>query len=134
MPGWSIPAGARTAFFRPLAPGARGEAYLCVSALTPYKRLDIVVDACISARPAPRRHRHGPELARVAPPRGTYGDASQAGSLTRCVRDAVRRGAAPFLFPGEEEFGIAPLEGHGGGPAGRRLLAAAPWRKRWWTG
>jgi glycosyltransferase involved in cell wall biosynthesis len=108
----------RTAFFRPLAGEARGGAYLCVSALTPYKRLDLAVDACTRLGRRLDVIGTGPELARLR---------RQAGPTVRFLGwqpdDAVREAAArcrAFLFPGEEEFGIAPLEATA---AGRPVIA-----------
>ena len=108
----------RTAFFRPMAPEARGAAYLCVSALTPYKRMDIAVDACTRLGRRLDVIGTGPELARLR---------RRAGPTVRflgwqpdeAVREAVARCRA-FLFPGEEEFGIAPLEASA---AGRPVIA-----------
>jgi glycosyltransferase involved in cell wall biosynthesis len=108
----------RTAYFRPLAPDTRGEAYLCVSALTPYKRLDLAVDACTRLGRRLDIIGTGPELARLR---------RRAGPTVRFLGwqpdDAVREAAArcrAFLFPGEEEFGIAPLEATA---AGRPVIA-----------
>ena len=108
----------RTAFFQPLPPEGRGAAYLCVSALTPYKRLDIAVDACTRLGRRLDIIGTGPELARLR---------RRAGPTVRflgwqadeAVREAVTRCRA-FLFPGEEEFGIAPLEATA---AGRPVIA-----------
>ena len=108
----------RTAYFRPLASEALGEAYVCVSALTPYKRLDLAVDACTRLGRRLDVIGTGPELARLR---------RRAGPTVRflgwqpddAVRDAVARCRA-FLFPGEEEFGIAPLEATA---AGRPVIA-----------
>jgi glycosyltransferase involved in cell wall biosynthesis len=98
----------RTAFFRPLEGGALDDAYLCVSALTPYKRVDVAVDACtrlgrrldvIGAGPElpGLRRRAGPTIRFL----GWQPDESVRQAMARC---------RAFLFPGEEEFGIAPLE------------------------
>jgi glycosyltransferase involved in cell wall biosynthesis len=108
----------RTDFFRPLPPEQLGEAYLCVSALTPYKRLDIAVDACTRLGRRLDVVGSGPELARLR---------RRAGPSVRflgwqpdeAVAEAVARCRA-FLFPGEEEFGIAPLEATA---AGRPVIA-----------
>jgi len=108
----------RTDFFRPHAPDARGDAYLCVSALTPYKRLDLAVDACTRLGRRLDVIGTGSDLARLR---------RRAGPTVRflgwqpddTVREAVARCRA-FLFPGEEEFGIAPLEATA---AGRPVVA-----------
>src|SRR5262245_51439315 len=108
----------RTELFRPAEPGAIGDAYLCVSALTPYKRVDIAVDACTRLGRRLDVIGTGPELRRLR---------RRAGPTVRflgwqpdeTVRQAVARCRA-FLFPGEEEFGIAPLEATA---AGRPVIA-----------
>lgn len=82
--------------------------YLIISALAPYKRFDLAVAAC------ERLRRHlviigtGQDYRRLQ---------TLAGSYTRLlgwqpdevVRDYLRRAQA-LLFPGEEDFGIVPLE------------------------
>jgi glycosyltransferase involved in cell wall biosynthesis len=108
----------RTAFFRPVETGAVGDAYLCVSALTPYKRVDVAVDACTRLGRRLDVIGAGPELGRLR---------RRAGPTVRFLGwqpdEAVRQamaGCRAFLFPGEEEFGIAPLEASA---AGRPVIA-----------
>ncbi|HEX2500119.1 MAG TPA: glycosyltransferase [Methylomirabilota bacterium] len=108
----------RTAFFRPCETGAVGDAYLCVSALTPYKRVDVAVDACTRLGRRLDVIGAGPELERLR---------RRAGPTVRFLGwqpdEAVRAavvGCRAFLFPGEEEFGIAPLEASA---AGRPVIA-----------
>jgi len=82
--------------------------YLCVSALVPYKRIDLAVEACnrlgrplvvIGSGPESRR------LARLAGPTVTL-----AGWCTdHAIRDHLRHARA-LLFPANEDFGIVPLE------------------------
>jgi glycosyltransferase involved in cell wall biosynthesis len=108
----------RTEFARPTGPP--GEAFLVVSALTPYKRLDVAVDAftrlawrldIIGTGPeaAPLRRRAGPTVRFL----GWQPDSVVQEALARC---------RAFVFPGEEEFGIAPLEAMA---AGRPVIAYA---------
>ncbi len=86
----------------------REEFLLVVSALVPYKRVDLAVRAC-AARGWPLwLAGTGPERARLE---------RMAGSATRFlgwVPDgelaALYRRARAFLFPGREDFGITPLE------------------------
>jgi glycosyltransferase involved in cell wall biosynthesis len=110
----------RTRFFEPRPAADPEAAYLVVSALTPYKRLDVAVDAFTSLGWRLDVIGAGPELARLR---------RRAGPTVRflgwqpdeAVRDAVARCRA-FVFPGEEEFGIAPLEATA---AGRPVVAYA---------
>jgi glycosyltransferase involved in cell wall biosynthesis len=109
----------RTEFFRP-APAEVGEACLAVSALTPYKRLDVAVDAFTRLGRRLDVIGAGPEFRRLR---------RRAGPTVRflgwqpdeVVQRAVARCRA-FVFPGEEEFGIAPLEASA---AGRPVVALA---------
>jgi len=89
-------------------PPAREDFYLVVSALAPYKKVDHAIQACA------RLGRHlvvigsgqdAARLGRIAGPStsmlGWQSDAQ--------IRDHLRRCKA-LLFPGEEDFGIVPLE------------------------
>jgi glycosyltransferase involved in cell wall biosynthesis len=87
---------------------SRDMAYLVVSALVPYKRIDHAVAACSqSGRPLVVIG-EGPERARLE---------AAAGSSVQflgwqpddVIRDHYRRCRA-LLFPGDEDFGIVPIE------------------------
>jgi glycosyltransferase involved in cell wall biosynthesis len=86
----------------------REDFYLVVSALVPYKRIDLAVEAfrrngrrLVIIGDGPCRR----ELAQAAPPnveiRGPLPDAEVIRHYQRC---------RAFVFPGEEDFGLAPLE------------------------
>jgi len=96
-----------TDFYTPLDV-PRGDYYLCVSACAPYKRLDLAIAACNklgrnlvvigSGQDLPRlKALAGPTVTLL----GWQSDAA--------IRDHLRRCRA-LLFPGEEDFGIVPLE------------------------
>jgi glycosyltransferase involved in cell wall biosynthesis len=96
-----------TDFYCP-APTPRENYYLAVSAFAPYKRLDLAVKACnrlrrrlviIGAGQDERRIRSlaGPTVEML----GWQPDAA--------IRDHMRRCRA-LVFPGEEDFGIVPVE------------------------
>ncbi len=96
-----------TEFFTP-ADVPREDFYLCVSALVPYKRLELAIEACnrlgrrlIVIGTGPERHR----LEQLAGPTvellGWQPD--------RVVREHYRR-CRSLLFPGREDFGLVPLE------------------------
>jgi glycosyltransferase involved in cell wall biosynthesis len=87
---------------------APGSFYLVVSALTPYKRVDLAVAACTRLGRQLVVVGSGPEekrLRAIAGPtvefRGWRGDAEIAELYARC---------RAFLFPPLEDFGITPLE------------------------
>lgn len=98
-----------TDFFHPDAArlaGSDGEKpyALVVSALVPYKRIDVAIEACRLAGVPLRIVGAGPERSRLSD------SAEFLGRLPdHAVRELYRR-AAVVLLPGEEDFGIVPLE------------------------
>jgi glycosyltransferase involved in cell wall biosynthesis len=98
-----------TAFFTPATTTNGTAPYaLVVSALVPYKRIDIAIDAARLAGIPLKVVGDGPERARLEA-------ASDSGAtfLGRQSDEQVRdlyRGAAVTLLPGEEDFGIVPVE------------------------
>jgi glycosyltransferase involved in cell wall biosynthesis len=96
-----------TDYYHP-APVPREDFYLAVSACAPYKRLDLAVEAC---------KKMGRRLVVI----GTGQDERRLRTLAgptveflgwqpdAVIRDRLRRCRA-LLFPGEEDFGIVPLE------------------------
>jgi glycosyltransferase involved in cell wall biosynthesis len=96
-----------TSFFTP-GRGEAGSYVLVVSALVPYKRLEIAIDAAARVGVPLRVVGTGPDLARLQ---------SRAGSTVTFLGalddDALReqyRGAQAVLLPGVEDFGIVPVE------------------------
>ncbi|MDZ4742597.1 MAG: glycosyltransferase [Verrucomicrobiota bacterium] len=82
--------------------------YLVVSELTPYKRVDIAVKACSELKKSLVVIGQGGELNRLkkmAGPLVTF----MGWQKNHTVRALMARAKA-FLFPGEEDFGIAPVE------------------------
>ena len=102
-----------TDFFSP-APltsqaAAAGSPYaLVVSALVPYKRVAVAIEACRIAGIPLKIVGDGPERARLE--RASQGDVTFFGRRSdEEVRD-LYRAAAVTLLPGEEDFGIVPVE------------------------
>jgi glycosyltransferase involved in cell wall biosynthesis len=98
-----------TDFYCPAAV-PREDFYLAVSAFAPYKRIDLAIEACNQLRrrllvigtgqdEARLRSLAGPTVALI----GWQPD--------EVIRDHLRRCRA-LLFPGEEDFGIVPVEAH----------------------
>ena len=96
-------------FYAPApGPADREDAYLCVSALVPYKRIDQAIAACTASGRRLVVIGEGPERARLQ---------RLAGPTVRflgwqpdeVIRAHYRRCRA-LLFPGEEDFGIVPIE------------------------
>jgi glycosyltransferase involved in cell wall biosynthesis len=98
---------ADTAFYQP-DPTPPGPHFLIVSALVPYKRVDLAIDACARAGARLRIIGDGParaDLERRAGPHVEF--------LGRVSDEQIRaeyRSAAAVLLPGEEDFGIVPVE------------------------
>jgi glycosyltransferase involved in cell wall biosynthesis len=94
-------------FYTP-ADVAREDFYLCVSALVPYKRIDLAIEAC---------NRLGRRLLIVGAGPLQKRFAAQAGPTVQLlgwrsdteIRHLVRRCRA-LIFPGFEDFGIVPVE------------------------
>jgi glycosyltransferase involved in cell wall biosynthesis len=108
-----------TTFYHP-ADDTPESHFLMVSALVPYKRVDVAIDACHQAGATLRIVGEGPDLerlARTAGPRVTF-----LGKLRdEQIRDEYRRARA-VLLPGEEDFGIVPVEAQA---CGRPVVALA---------
>jgi glycosyltransferase involved in cell wall biosynthesis len=103
-----IPPPVDTDFFRPGESGARGSGFLAVSALVPYKRLDLAIAACNETGDRLRIVGTGPDyrvLRRLARSNVEFLGAVGGGDLLRLYREAEA-----FVMPGEEDFGIAAVE------------------------
>jgi glycosyltransferase involved in cell wall biosynthesis len=106
-----------TVFYHPAAvpredprglPVNRENHFLIVSALVPYKRIDLAIEACQRAGARLRIVGDGPDRERLE---RQAGDAAEfLGPLSdEAIRDEYRRALAVVL-PGEEDFGIVPVE------------------------
>jgi glycosyltransferase involved in cell wall biosynthesis len=96
-----------TTFYRPAALSPENH-FLIVSALVPYKRIDLAVEACRRAGARLRIVGDGPERERLE--RLAGGHATFLGALPpEPIRDEYQRARAVIL-PGEEDFGIVPVE------------------------
>jgi glycosyltransferase involved in cell wall biosynthesis len=96
-----------TDFYSP-GGGRRGDYYLVVSAFAPYKRLDLAIEACT---------RLGRKLIVIGDGQDSARLRALAGPSVvflgwqpdAVIRDHLR-GCRALLFPGEEDFGIVPVE------------------------
>jgi glycosyltransferase involved in cell wall biosynthesis len=96
-----------TEFYRPNDTAPERFA-LIVSALVPYKRIELAIEACDLAHLPLKIIGDGPE--RAALERLAHGRAEFLGRVSNeDVRSLYRR-AQMVLLPGEEDFGIAPIE------------------------
>jgi glycosyltransferase involved in cell wall biosynthesis len=93
--------------------GEREDFYLCVGHHVTYKRLDVAVEACRRTASRLVVIGDGPDVARLQPTAGPtvtfLGYQPDA-----VVHDHYRRARA-LLFPGEEDFGIVPVEAQAAG-------------------
>jgi glycosyltransferase involved in cell wall biosynthesis len=104
----------------PYLPTPPGAYYLAGGRLVPYKRLDLAVRAC-SALGVPLKifgdGRDRASLELVAGPTVEF-----LGWVDEARRRELLAGCRAFLFPGEEDFGITPLEAMA---SGRPVIAYA---------
>jgi glycosyltransferase involved in cell wall biosynthesis len=108
-----------TEYFHPDASGPERFA-LVVSALVPYKRIELAVAACRLAGVPLKVAGDGPERASLE--RAAGGDVQFLGRRSdEAIRELYRR-AAVTLLPGEEDFGIVPLEAQA---CGRPVVAVS---------
>jgi glycosyltransferase involved in cell wall biosynthesis len=94
-------------FEAPLASG-KGEYFLVVSSLVPYKRIDVAIEAFARSGEPLWVVGSGPEESRLknlAPPNVRFLGWQPADRLPEIYRDC-----RALVFPGIEDFGIAPLE------------------------
>ena len=97
-----------TGKFAPVSPSEVGSHFLVVSRLLNYKRIDLAVEACNRLQAPLRIIGIGPDMAalkRIAGPTITFlgrlSDTEVVAELARC---------RALIFPGEEDFGITPVE------------------------
>jgi glycosyltransferase involved in cell wall biosynthesis len=96
-----------TVYFHP-ASVAPERQFLIVSALVPYKRLDLAIDACAELGVPLRIVGEGPERRSLEARAGA--DTTFLGWLSNEEIRAEYRRAAAVILPGEEDFGIVPVE------------------------
>ena len=98
-----------TALRRPRQRSRPTPTFLVVSALVPYKRLDVAIEAC-------RQARRAAENCRARARRGRLRAPGRAGRRVPRVAHRTTRsgtctaGATAVLLPGTEDFGMVPVE------------------------
>ena len=93
-----------------------------MSALVPYKRIDLAIDACRRVGVPLRIVGDGPERERLER-HGRTAASTFLGRADRRARSATSTGARrAVLLPGEEDFGIVPVEAQA---CGRPVVALA---------
>lgn len=109
-----------TARFRPVSSEEVEDYYLVVSALVPYKRVDLAVRACARTGRRLKVVGTGPELSRLKNLAGPTVELLGWQPDAEVARLYAR--ARALIFPGEEDFGITPVESMA---AGRPVVAFA---------
>lgn len=89
-------------------PTTEGDYALMVSALSPYKRVDLAIEACRRQGLELRVVGGGPEEARLRQQAGDH--ARLLGRVDDATLRNLYRGAKIFVQPGLEDFGIAAVE------------------------
>jgi glycosyltransferase involved in cell wall biosynthesis len=87
--------------------------YLVFGRVVPYKRVDLAVAACASIERSLKVAGGGRALEAVRA--GAIGDIELLGPVSEAERDELLSGARALLFPGEEDFGIVPVEAQAAG-------------------
>ena len=96
---------------------------LIVSALVPYKRIDVAIEASLLSGVPLRIVGDGPERDRLVKLATTrHADVEFLGAISDDEVRGLYRRAAAVLLPGEEDFGIVPVEAQA---CGRPVIALA---------
>ncbi len=91
-----------------LSEAKRGDSYIIVSTLVPYKRIELAIEACNKLKRNLKIIGDGPyrkKLEKIAGPTIEF-----LGYQKHDVLVSELQNAKAFIFPGEEDFGIAPVE------------------------
>ncbi len=109
-----------TAFFCPDETVVPENFLLIVSALVPYKRIDVAIAASRLSGVPLRIVGEGPERAALTRLAAAAGDVQMLGAVSDDEVRGLYRRAAAVLLPGEEDFGIVPVEAQA---CGRPVIA-----------
>lgn len=85
-----------------------GDFFLIVSRLQPYKRIDIAIEACNRLGLPLRIAGDGPDRDRLSALAGPT--VTLLGRVSEAERASLMAGCRAFLLPGEEDYGLTPLE------------------------
>ncbi len=102
-----------TGLYRPRPDGSADDYFLIVSRLIPYKRIDLAVEAFSKLGLPLKIVGKGRQEAELRSKAGS--NIEFVGSVSDEQLKALYAGCRAFIFPGEEDFGISPLEAQASG-------------------
>lgn len=91
------------------------EHYLVFGRVVPYKRVELAVAACVRLGRPLKVAGDGRAMASVRAVAAGHPRIELLGRVDDAKRDALMGGARALLFPGEEDFGIVPVEAQAAG-------------------
>jgi glycosyltransferase involved in cell wall biosynthesis len=89
--------------------------YLAFGRVVPYKRIDLAAAACARLERPLKVAGDGRALDRVRAAAGDGDGTEFLGTVSDAERDQLLSSASALLFPGEEDFGIVPVEAQAAG-------------------
>jgi glycosyltransferase involved in cell wall biosynthesis len=92
-----------------------GKHYLVFGRVVPYKRVELAVAACARLGRPLRVAGEGRAMASVRAAAAGHARIELLGRVEDAERDALMSSARALLFPGEEDFGIVPVEAQAAG-------------------
>jgi glycosyltransferase involved in cell wall biosynthesis len=96
-------------------PREQGEHYLVFGRVVPYKRVELAVAACARLGRPLKVAGDGRAMASVRAAATGHPQIELLGRVEDAERDALMSSARALLFPGEEDFGIVPVEAQAAG-------------------
>lgn len=93
----------------------QGEHYLVFGRVVPYKRVELAVAACARLGRPLKVAGDGRAMASVRAAAAGHQEIELLGRVEDAERDALMSSARALLFPGEEDFGIVPVEAQAAG-------------------
>jgi glycosyltransferase involved in cell wall biosynthesis len=96
-------------------PRKPGEHYLVFGRVVPYKRVELAVSACARLGRSLKVAGDGRALSSVQAAATGHAQIELLGRVDDAERDALMGSARALLFPGEEDFGIVPVEAQAAG-------------------